>query len=314
MERNRFLAIVAVVIGASAFGFLGLFTRYFMETCGLTALDTVMIRVMMSVIVLLPILLVFDRSALRISKKDIPVFLLFGFFKFLSDVTLFYSQSKVTLCLATLLQMTAPFYVMFISMALFKEKLTLKKIAALTLSIAGCIMVTGALSGNLSAEITGMISAMLSGLFFGVFMIGGRITYLRGIKPEAGLFYTFLVSALVALPFVDLGGVAGTMTDFKGLFYALMLGLAMSLIPFYLYTWSAQYLEPTTSTMISVFEVVVAAVVGFAFFGERLNILNIGGMTLVILSIILMNLTIRRGYRKRYGKYIPPAQRNTGSK
>ena len=46
MERNRFLAIVAVVIGASAFGFLGLFTRYFMETRGLSALDTVMIRVM----------------------------------------------------------------------------------------------------------------------------------------------------------------------------------------------------------------------------------------------------------------------------
>ena len=80
MERNRFLAIVAVVIGASAFGFLGLFTRYFMETRGLSALDTVMIRVMISVIILLPILLVFNRSALRISKKDVPVFLLFGFF------------------------------------------------------------------------------------------------------------------------------------------------------------------------------------------------------------------------------------------
>ena len=314
MERNRFLAIVAVVIGASAFGFLGLFTRYFMETRGLGALDTVMIRVMISVIILLPILLVFDRSALRISWKDVPVFLLFGLFKFLSDVTLFYSQSKVTLCLATLLQMTAPFYVMFISMALFKEKLTLKKMVALTLSTAGCIMVTGALSGNLSAEITGVISAMLSGLFFGVFMIGGRVTYLRGIKPEAGLFYTFLVSAIFALPFVDISGVGGAMMDLEGLFYALMLGLAMSLVPFYLYTWSAQHLEPTATTMISVLEVVVAAMVGFAFFGEDLSLLNIGGMTLVILSIILMNLTIRRGYRKKYGKYVPPAQRNADSK
>ena len=28
-------------------------------------------------------------------------------------------------------------------------------------------------------------------------------------------------------------------------------------------------------------------------------------MTLVIVSIILMNLTIRIGYKKKYGKYLP---------
>ena len=49
---------------------------------------------------------------------------------------------------------------------------------------------------------------------------------------------------------------------------------------------------------------------GFAFFGEKLGLLNVAGITLVIVSIILMNLTIRIGYKKKYGKYIPPAQRS----
>ena len=313
MEKNRLMAILAVVTGATAFGFLGLFSRYFMVTRGLGAMDTVMIRVTFSLVVLLPILLAFNRDSLKISRKDVPVFLIFGFFKFLSDLTFFYAQSKVTLCLATLLQMTAPFYVMFISLVLFREKLTLKKMIALTMTVAGCVMVTGVLSGDVSAEFTGVISALVSGLFFGMFMIGGRITYLRDIKPEVGLFYTFLVADVIALPFIDLGGIAEAVMDPEGLFYALMLGVAMSLIPFYLYTWSVQYLEPSLSSMISVLEVVTAAVVGFALFGERLGLINVAGMPLVIVSIILMNLTIRIGYRKKYGKYIPPAQRSAGS-
>jgi len=55
---------------------------------------------------------------------------------------------------------------------------------------------------------------------------------------------------------------------------------------------------------------VTAAVGGFAFFEEKRGLLNVAGMTLVIVSIILMNLTIRIGYKKKYGKYIPPAQRS----
>ena len=313
MDKERSAGMAAVVVGATAFGFLGLFSRYFMDA-GLNALDTVVIRISIALLILTPILLLSGLDSLRISRKDIPIFLLFGFFKLMSDITFFYAQSSVTLCLATLLQMTAPFYVMFVSFVIFREKITIKKMVSLTLAIAGCIMVTGVLTGGASAEISGVLSALVSGLFFGMFMIGGRITFLRNIKPETGLFYTFLVAAVFALPFSDMGGIATAIIDYKGLFNALMLGGAMTLLPFYLYNWSVQYLEPTTSTMISVLEVVVAAAVGFSFFGERLGILNFMGMMLVIVSILVMNITIRIGYRKKYGKYVPPARKANGSK
>ena len=60
----------------------------------------------------------------------------------------------------------------------------------------------------------------------------------------------------------------------------------------------------------AILAVVTAAVGGFAFFEEKRGLLNVAGMTLVIVSIILMNLTIRIGYKKKYGKYILPAQRS----
>ena len=49
---------------------------------------------------------------------------------------------------------------------------------------------------------------------------------------------------------------------------------------------------------------------GFAFFEERLGLINVAGMTLIIVSIILMNLTIRIEYKKKYGKYLPRTQRS----
>ena len=62
--------------------------------------------------------------------------------------------------------------------------------------------------------------------------------------------------------------------------------------------------------LMAILAVVTAAVGGFAFFEEKRGLLNVAGMTLVIVSIILMNLAIRIGYKKKYGKYIPPAQRS----
>lgn len=48
MERNRLLAMTAVVVGATLFGFLGVFTRYFNSEFGMTSIDSVVVRLSFS--------------------------------------------------------------------------------------------------------------------------------------------------------------------------------------------------------------------------------------------------------------------------
>ena len=169
-------------------------------------------------------LLLLDRGSLKVKLKDVPVFIIFGVFKILSDVTFFFAQGSIQLSLASLLQMTAPYYVMFISLILFKDSITLKKLFALGMATIGCIMVAGVLSGDMPVEIDGILSAMMSGMFFGMFMVGSKISANRGIKPGASLFYILLVADLIALPLSDVGGVVDAVSNSEGIIMALLLG------------------------------------------------------------------------------------------
>ncbi|MBQ7701897.1 MAG: hypothetical protein IJT54_05785, partial [Candidatus Methanomethylophilaceae archaeon] len=62
MEKRQLYAAIAVVVGASLLGFLGVCSRYFMDDCGLRSLDVVLIRLSVVVTVLLLILAIFTRS------------------------------------------------------------------------------------------------------------------------------------------------------------------------------------------------------------------------------------------------------------
>jgi drug/metabolite transporter (DMT)-like permease len=304
MENRRLIAMLAVVLGATLFGFLGICTRYFHNDCGLTSLDTVSIRLTFASLFLLIILGVLARKKLRITMRDIPLIVLFSIFKVLSDITLFYAQSTIQLGLATLLQMTAPYYVMLASLLLFREKLTGKKIAAMAMGSAGAIMVTGVLFGDFKSEAMGCISALLSGVFFGMFLIGSKVTGDRGVHPAASLFYTLLFADLIILPFVNHGKIVEAVFDPQGIVMALALGVLMTLVPFFLYAWSTQHIEPTISSTISVLEVVSATIVGFVFFGEGVSPVNVLGMSLVILSVVLLNIKFHSEYTKRHGPYV----------
>lgn len=304
------MAVVGVIIGASLFGMLGICTRYFGNEWGLNALDTVLIRLMFSVIFLLLLILLFSPSSLKIRLKDIPFFIVFGLFKIGSDVTFFYAQGTIELSMATLLQMTAPYYVLIISIYLFKDTLTWKKLSALVLGSIGCLFVTGVINGRADLELTGVLAALVSGLCFGMFVIGSRIAYNKGVKPEASLFYTILIADLIILPFADVDAVVTAVINPEGLVMALALGILMTMVPYFILAWSVKYLEPTLTSILSVFELVVAGIVGYLMFDEELSLFKILGITLVLGSIILLNIRLRVDYRKKVGKYIPLAYRN----
>ncbi|MBP5734643.1 MAG: EamA family transporter [Candidatus Methanomethylophilaceae archaeon] len=310
MDKNRTMAVVGVIIGASLFGMLGICARYFGNEWGLNALDTVLIRLMFSVIFLLLLILLFSPSSLKIRLKDIPFFILFGLFKIGSDVTFFYAQGTIELSMATLLQMTAPYYVLIISIYLFKDTLTWKKLSALVLGSIGCLFVTGVINGRADLELTGVLAALVSGLCFGMFVIGSRIAYNKGVKPEASLFYTILIADLIVLPFADVDAVVTAVINPEGLVMALALGILMTMVPYFILAWSVKYLEPTLTSILSVFELVVAGIVGYLMFDEELSLFKILGITLVMGSIILLNIRLRVDYRKKVGKYIPLAYRN----
>ena len=298
VETNKKAALI-VALSAASFGFLGVPVRFLHEN-GFAPLDITAVRLFVTTIALVLIALVVDRDLFKVRKKDLLFFILFGFFKLMSDVTLFRAQVTIELSLSTLLQMTAPYYVLVISLFLFKERITLMKILAMLVAFIGCIFVTGVVTGGMhSLDFVGVASALISGLFFGLYTIGCKLSSDKGYKPVTTMMYMFLFASLMTIPFANDVKVVESFVDVHLILGVLSLGVLMTLIPFFVSTWGVQKLEASKVSLISVMEVITACIVGYFLFDEEMTVLNIIGMSLVVASIVIMDLKINREIRKR---------------
>ena len=292
-------AALFVALSAASFGFLGVPVR-FLHDNGFAPLDITAVRLFVTTIALVIVALVVDRGLFKVRKRDLLFFILFGFFKLMSDVTLFRAQVTIDLSLSTLLQMTAPYYVLVISLFLFRERITLMKILAMLVAFIGCIFVTGVITGGMhSLDFVGVASALISGLFFGLYTIGCKLSSDKGYKPVTTMMYTFLFASLMTIPFANDVKVVESFVDVHLILGVLSLGILMTLIPFFVSTWGVQKLEASKVSLISVMEVITACIVGYFLFDEEMTVLNIIGMSLVVASIVIMDLKINREIRKR---------------
>lgn len=303
MGQKRIIGVSAVLIATMCFGFLGLFNRFLQNDFGLASIDVTFVRLSFASMILLIILAIFAPGTLRIRLKDTPYILLFAIFKLLSDLFLFNAQTTTSLSLATLLQMTSPYFIMVFSFLLFKEKITVKKFIAMIIASIGCVLVTHVVTGHLSLDAAGILSGIMSGLCYGLFLLGNKVYYDRGMNSAASLFYTFLFASVIVLPFIHFEPLGNTVTDITGLGACLVFGAVLTLVPFYLLAISLRYLEPTTVSVLGVMELVASTMVGFFFFDEVLEAVDIGGILLVIASVFIINAEIFLWFRRKYGEY-----------
>ncbi|MCQ2079370.1 MAG: DMT family transporter [archaeon] len=296
-------AVLCALVGAVMFGFLGIFTRYLHVDKGVASFDVATLRLLLATVALLLVLVIVERAELRVHPRDLPFFILFGVFKFLSDGTLFFAMGQINISLATLLQMTAPYYVMILSLFLFRERITAQRLIAVMMTFVGCMLVTGVLIGESRLDLLGVVSALLSGLFYALYLLGGRVGTRRGYHPVTLLFYYFLFGTVSAMLFTaltsDLPGTLVRLAEPDVLGAALFLGVGLTLIPYYLYAYATANASTTLVSMVSVVELVVATLVGYVFFDEVLSALNILGISLVLGSIVVADVHISRRVRER---------------
>jgi len=288
MEIKR-LATLLLLGSMVLFGAMALCTRK-LSAAGLSSVDIAFIRLSVGATALLIFLLIRSPKCLLIRKNDVPFLILFGIFKFLADYTYFQALNNTSVGLATVLQNTAPYFVLAVSFFLFKERVTPKTLMAILIGSFGCVlMMANAISGAMIDPL-GITFAVLSGFFLGMYYVGSRISIDREYAPSTYLFYMLFVAAVVSIPFVNMGGVVDSMSDPNVVLNSLILGIVMTLIPYYVTSWSIKYLGELKVAVISVSEVVFAEIVGVIFFDEALGLSDIVGTILMIGSIILINM------------------------
>ena len=146
-----------ILLAGILWGSLGPFVRY-LNTAGIASMDIVFLRAVVTAVALLVYLLFFHRDMLRIHIKDLWCFIGTG----VASITFFnycYFKAVITtsLSVAAVLLYTAPAIVMILSAMLFGEALNIKKVVATVMTFAGCVLVTGVLSGDNQPTVQGIL-------------------------------------------------------------------------------------------------------------------------------------------------------------
>ena len=291
MEKKRRIPGPMLILLAGCFwGSMGIFVRK-LETFGFSAVQIVSIRLTLAALFFAVLLLVRDRSGFRIALRDLPLFLGLGFGSILFfTVCYFTAISLMTLSAAAILLYTSPIWIMLMSVLFFREKLTGRKLLALALAFAGCVLVSG-VSGE-GMTLPGLLVGLGSGIGYGLYSILGTVA-LRRYSPYTVTTYTFAFAALgawlICRPAEMLAKFAAA-PNLPGLvFFCFLTALVTAVIPFLAYTLGLQTVEASRAGILATVEPLVATLIGVAVFSEPLTLLSGLGILLILAAVVLLN-------------------------
>lgn len=288
--KPNYTAYLLVLAAGCCWGSTGLFNRH-LTALGLTSTGIVILRNTGTALILAVALLVIDRSLFRIRLRHLPFFLGSGIISLLIfTLCYFRSQQINSLALAAIMMYTAPAFVVLLSVPIFKDRVNGKKLIALVLAFAGCVLAGGVLGGSFSLTLEGLLLGLGSGLFYASYSIFARLAmqYYRSLTIT---FYTFLVAAagsmlLLAFGAADYGAAQWTMEAALHLAGLLVIG---TVAPYLLYTTGLQGIgDGGKASILASVEPVVAAFIGVLAFGEPLGIGTIGGLACILISVWIL--------------------------
>ncbi len=291
--NKRYLSSMLILLAGILWGSMGLFVRG-LNADGLTSLSIVEVRVLFAVMILGLFLLIYDRKLFRIRLKDIWCFIGTGIIS-LTFFNLCYFQTilMTSMSVAAILLYTAPIIVVLLSAILFAERITLRKVVAMVMAFAGCVLVCGLFSqGGLVMSPLGILIGLGSGLGYALYSIFGRYAIMRGYHSFTISFYTFAFSLLATVFIqspVEIAECIIRGNTVKDILLSVGIAIVATILPYLVYTLGLKHTENGKASIMASIEPVVATILGIAVFKESMTVDALIGMILVLASIVLLN-------------------------
>ena len=283
------LAPFLVILAGCCWATLGVFVRHLNEI-GLQSMQIVEIRAALTVIGMFGFLAIFRRDLLKVKGKDLWCFAGGGVISvILFNFCYFQTIQRASLSTAAILLYTAPIFVLLLSVPLFGEKLTRKKLICLAMAFVGCALASGAAGGMTFSPET-LLFGLGSGFGYGLYSIFSRFALQRGYHPITITAYIFLFGAIGGIPLTDFGQVMTVASQPEHLLYLIAYTVVTTIIPYIAYTTGLRYVENGVAAVLACIEPVMATVFGIFFFSEVPGFTGWTGIALVLTALVILNL------------------------
>ncbi len=249
-----------VLLAAMLWGLIGPIARYTF-TLGISPLEVGFWR---CVFAFIPFAIqAFMQGGVGIDKKSFPQLIFFG----LICIALFYAALPLAIeaggvPLAVVLLYTAPAWVIFLAWMLLKEKLTLKKVMAVGITLTGVAIISGVFEEQAHINFWAVFWGLMAGFSYSAYYIFSKTLTRHYTTPQI-FFYALPLGAFVLWYFTDF-----TPKPATAWLALISLGVFCTWLAYALYFHGMKTAHSGPASLIATIELVVGTVISHFFWNE----------------------------------------------
>ncbi|HJW89726.1 MAG TPA: DMT family transporter, partial [Anaerolineales bacterium] len=307
LTRGYLLALLSAAILSTT----AIFIRYLTQTYQMPPLLLAFWRDGIVALCLLPALWLFRPGLLPAGRRNLGFLVAYGLMLAIFNALWTVSVALNGAAIATVMAYCSAAFTALLGWWLLKERLDWAKLLAVAASLAGCVLVSGALDpAAWLLNLIGVLAGLLSGLFYAIYSLMGRAAAQRGLNPWTTLLYTFGFAAgflfffnLVPGELLPMGGgqfaaaTAGSLANFfwldgvlAGWAILFLLAAGPTLAGFGIYNMSLGLLPSSVANLVLTLEPAFTAVIAYFLLGEMLTAVQIGGSLLIMAGVAFLRL------------------------
>lgn len=231
------------------------------------------------------------KEQLRALRPELGKILLAGFCLGLNWLFLYYAYAHTTVGIATVLYYLAPVMVVGLAPFLLGERLTVDRVVAIAMALAGLVLIVGVNFAG-GSDFSGIFYGLVSAAFYaGLMLVNQKF---RGVDS--------LVLTVVQI--VVAGTIMGvySLWNFKGFLpvaemglpYLLTLCVVHTALGCYLYFDAQQGMKGQEVAVLSYLDPASAMVFAFLFLGETLTLTQLAGVVLILAATLAVGRVGRK--------------------
>jgi drug/metabolite transporter (DMT)-like permease len=259
----------------------------------LNPINLTILRLFIACVVFFLIYGIFQKKFSKIYKNDIlPLFFL-GFFGIIVyHLGLNYGEQYISASAASLIIATIPIFIVIFATVFLKERITIKILLGVILSLLGVVIIS--LAGTLESSIkiiylSGAFAVLIAAIVGAFYTIAGK-KMLQRYSALSLTTYAILIGSLGLIPFIRLSFFeeVAALSSF-GWFAVLFLGIFSTVIAYLLWYVALEIKSASELSVFLYFIPVLATTFSYTFFHEQITLMFVLGGALVIVGLYIVN-------------------------
>lgn len=289
------------ILTSATFGLIPLFTLPLMAK-GMQFDSILFYRFLFAALALTGIMAA-KKESFQVTKREIPVLILLGFFYTASAMFLFWGYNFMSAGIATTLHFIYPVFVTLVMLLLFREKTSWITLMAIVLAICGVARLS-INEGEMRLSALGVFIVLLSAVGYALYITTVNKSRVQKMTGRKLTFYVFVVSTILFAIKAGTNEGIQPIPDPMSFANLILLAIVPTVISNITLVLAVHNIGGTFTAVLGAVEPITAVCVGVLVFSEPFTpnlavgiLLIIIAVTLIILSKSIQN-TLRKIYRK----------------